>query len=281
MNLKQLNDLTAKEWAQSSRSVWKIVPPPRYSFQLEHGATFPLKLAEQLIQIYSKRGDIVLDPFLGTGTTLIAAKNLGRSGYGFELYPNFYKIACENLNSYDLFQDERETKIFIYNEDCRKILDFVPENHVQLVLTSPPYVDSLHKITKDRTTVHKNSLLVKLNRSAAKLYGNDPRDFGNLDYENFLRELEELMKKLYRITQYGGYGVWIVKDFRDTEKGKPLIPLHSDVGKIGENAGFVWHDLIIWDQNEQRKLIVLGYPSKFYVNINHSFLVVLRKPERR
>ena len=146
------------------------------------------------------------------------------------------------------------------------------------MLTSPPYANFIHRSVKDRKTTHKNSLLVIENFSVVKPYGDDPRDFGNLEYDNFLKETKELMKKLLIVTKPGGYNVWVVKDHRDPQRGKPLIPLHVDIAKIGEEVGFIWHDLIIWDQNEQRRLVVLGYPSVFYVNINHTFLVVLRKP---
>lgn len=87
------------------------------------------------------------------------------------------------------------------------------------------------------------------------------------------------MTELYRVIKPGGYNVWVVKDCRDPQNGKPFIDFHSDIAHTGEEAGFLYHDLIVWDQNEQRSLVLLGYPSVFYVNINHTFLVVLRKPK--
>ena len=49
-------------------------------------------------------------------------------------------------------------------------------------------------------------------------------------------------------------------------------------GRAAEACGWLWHDLIVWDQNEQRSLVLLGYPTRFYTNQNCSFLVVLRNP---
>jgi hypothetical protein len=111
-----------------------------------------------------------------------------------------------------------------------------------------------------------------------KPYGEDERDFGNLSYNEFLEEIGNLMKKLMTVTKPGGYNIWVVKDCRDTQNGKPFIDFHSNIANLGEKAGFLYHDLIVWDQNAQRSLVLLGYPSVFYVNINHTFLVVLRKP---
>lgn len=87
------NGLTPTEWAKLSKNVWNDLSSPRNKYQLEHGAVFPVKLAERLIQMYSKEDDAVLDPFLGIGTTLIAAQNLKRHGVGVELNPYFAKIA--------------------------------------------------------------------------------------------------------------------------------------------------------------------------------------------
>ncbi len=85
------------------------------------------------------------------------------------------------------------------------------------------------------------------------------------------------MQELFRITKKGGYNAWVVKDFRDTKNKIPYVDLHSKIAMAGEKAGFKYHDLIIWDQNQHRKLVLLGYPSVFYVNQNHSYIVILRK----
>jgi DNA modification methylase len=148
-------------------------------------------------------------------------------------------------------------------------------------MTSPPYANFIQRSVKDRQKTHKRSRLVLDNRSSVKPYGDDGRDFGNLGYKEFLSELRDLMVKLLTVTKPGGYNIWVVKDCRDTEHGVPFIEVHSDIGRIGREVGFLYHDLIVWDQNEQRSLVLLGYPSVFYVNINHTFLVVLRKPTNK
>ena len=271
------NGLTPKEWARLSKSVWpaREVSSPREWYHLEHGATFSVALAERVIKIYTKKGDLVLDPFVGVGTTLVAARNLGRKGIGIELYEKFVKIAKQVLSQKTLTEPSEQT---IICGDCRDLLKWVEPNSVQLMFTSPPYANFIHRSIEDRQKTHKTSWLVQKNVSVVKPYGEDPRDFGNLPYEKFLEEIKDLMRKLLIVTKPGGYNVWVVKDHRDPRGGRPIIPVHSDFARIGEKAGFIYHDLIIWDQNEQRSLVLLGYPSVFYVNINHTFLVVLRKP---
>ena len=82
---KTFNGLTAREWASLSRNVWNDVSSSRKKHHLKHGATYPEALTDRIITMYSKEGDLVFDPFLGTGTTLLSAKSLNRNGIGIEL----------------------------------------------------------------------------------------------------------------------------------------------------------------------------------------------------
>lgn len=272
---KSFNGLTAKEWASLSKNVWNDVSSTRKRKHLEHGATFPEKLINRLIKMYTNIGDIVLDPFLGTGTTLEACRNTNRSGIGIELNQRFIPHALEVTRQTTL---QRTISLKVIHDDCRNLLNHVKEESVQLMVTSPPYANFIQKSVEDRENTHKTSLIRFENNSTVSQYSNKKEDFGNLEYSSFLKETRELMKKLFIVTKKGGYNIWVIKDHRDTKNKIPYISFHSDLAKIGEEVGFKYHDLIIWDQTGQRKLVLLGYPSVFYTNQNCSFLVVLRKP---
>ena len=66
----------------------------------DHPAPFPQPLAEDHIKSWSNEGDLVFDPFLGSGTTGVAAKNLGRSFIGIELDPTYFQIAKERIENH-------------------------------------------------------------------------------------------------------------------------------------------------------------------------------------
>jgi DNA modification methylase len=274
---RAFNCLTPKEWTKLSRSVWTSaeVSSTREKHHLEHGATFSTALAERVTKMYTASGDLVLDPFLGVGTTLVAARRLNRRGIGIELYKKYAAIA-EAVLAKEAANTALEQSVIC--GDSRNVLDWVEQDSVQLVFTSPPYADFIHRSLRDRSKTHKNSRLVLDNKSVVKAYGNSPKDFGNLQYEEFMKQIRALMADLLAVTLPGGYNIWVVKDCRNTEDGVPLVDVHSDIARIGQEVGFLYHDLIIWDQNDQRSLVLLGYPSVFYVNVNHTFLVVLRKP---
>lgn len=281
---KTFNGLSAREWASLSMSVWNDVSSVRAKKHLNHGATYPEKLCDRLIKMYSKKNDVVLDPFLGTGTTMISSLKNGRKSVGIELTDRFYKVCEESINNYYLDLSRSYNKIDAskkYNlikGDCLSVLPTLKNNSIQLTITSPPYADLIHKVVKDRTNYHKKSAFVIENNSTSNPYSSDPRDLGNMDLEKYTEKVKEIMKMIYDITKPGGYNAWVVKDFRDTKNNIPYVNLHEIISNCGESAGFKLHDLIIWDQNVHRKLVLLGYPSVFYVNQNHSFIVVLRKP---
>lgn len=281
---KTFNGLCATEWASLSSSVWNDVSSTREKKHLAHGATYPEKLCDRLITMYSKKGDVVLDPFLGTGTTVVSAIKNGRKGIGIELTDRFFSVAEQSINDVtdfsqiSMFDNGHIFEDFkIIQGDCSEKLSELEPESIQLTVTSPPYADLIHKVVEDREKHHKNSRFVTENNARTNIYSNDDRDLGNMGIETYIEKVEIIMKKLFKVTKPGGYNAWVVKDFRDTKNGIPYIDLHSKIAAAGEKAGFKYHDLIIWDQNRHRKLVLLGYPSVFYVNQNHSYIVIMRK----
>jgi DNA modification methylase len=280
------NGLTPTEWALLSKNVvveddllnpvWNDLSSPRNKYQLEHGAVYPIKLCERLIKMYSAEGDTVFDPFLGIGTTMIAAQGMNRHCVGTELNPKFADIANKWLEDVQgLFGNGLHYKIV--NDDCRNLLQHVRKDKVQITVTSPPYADFIQKSLKDRETTHKTSVIKLENNSTVKQYSQEENDFGNLPYPEFLEQIKHILKDNLEVTKAGGYSCWVVKDYRDTKHKVPYVPFHSDLARAGEEVGWKYHDLIIWDQTGQRRLVLLGYPSVLYTNQNCSFIVVFRK----
>lgn len=276
---KAFNNLTTQEWAKNSRSVWNDVSSPRSKSALKHGATFPKKLSDRVISLYCAKNDLVLDPFLGTGTTALSALELGRKVVGFELSSEFCEIALQLLkeNMKQTLFDTKYTNYKITQGDCVELIDTLENDSIALTLTSPPYADLIHKVVDDRQNRHKKSAFVVDNNATTRIYSQDKNDLGNMSFEPYMQAVKKVMQKLYLKTKPNGYNIWVVKDYRDTKNKIPYVDLHTHIAQAGMEAGFKYHDLIIWDQNERRRLVLLGYPSVFYVNQNHSFIVVLRK----
>lgn len=190
---KTFNGMTAKEWTLNSRSVWNDLSSARKKKHLNHGATYPEKLCDRVISMYSKKGDTILDPFLGTGTTIISAINNDRYGIGIELSPAYFQLANQEIqNSVNLLST---TMFQVYNGDCEEELDNIEDAKMQLALTSPPYADLIHKVVDDRTKRHKNSAFVCENNSTTKVYSDFECDLGNMPIETYKEKVIRIMRK--------------------------------------------------------------------------------------
>lgn len=89
------NRLTAQEWKDwGYRQIWEIASVRANDV---HPAMFPLQLASRVIKLYTDEGDVVLDPFLGSGTTAIAAIKLNRKFIGIEKVKKYYEIASNSI----------------------------------------------------------------------------------------------------------------------------------------------------------------------------------------
>jgi site-specific DNA-methyltransferase (adenine-specific) len=92
---KELSKLTTAEWNSYFAGHWNF-PGEK---QEKHLAMFPEELPRRLIHMFSFVGETVLDPFLGSGTTSLAARKLGRNSIGYELHPSFVPIIKKKLQS--------------------------------------------------------------------------------------------------------------------------------------------------------------------------------------
>lgn len=93
-NMEGVTDITPKEFMECASGVWKIQPCLKY----DTIANFPIELPRRCIRFLSYVGDIVLDPFMGSGTTAVAAKQTGRKYTGFEISPVYFKKIIDNLS---------------------------------------------------------------------------------------------------------------------------------------------------------------------------------------
>ena len=79
----------------SKRNNWWLIPPQNKSNG--HPAVMPEKLAADHIRTWTDPGETILEPFMGSGTTLVACAKLGRKGIGIELDPDYFEIACKRV----------------------------------------------------------------------------------------------------------------------------------------------------------------------------------------
>jgi DNA modification methylase len=261
---RRANELDGATWTRYSISVWRDVRKTPEEVALKHPALFPKALVSRLIQCFLAPGDkVVLDPFMGVGSTPIAAAELGKVGIGIELSEEYFTKAGRRPIQTHADVTVREPPRFI-RDDANNLLKHVPPASVDLVVTSPPYWDIL---LQKRTADYK----------PIRHYGDEDKDLGKIqDYHAFLFSVQKVFKQVWEVLKPGKYCCVVVMDIR---KGNRLYPYHADLANYLEQMHFHLEDIIIWDRShEYNNLRPLGYPSVFRVNKVHEYILVLRKP---
>jgi site-specific DNA-methyltransferase (adenine-specific) len=103
--LKELARMTREEWNTYFTGHWRFAGAK----QVEHIAMFPEELPKRLIKMFSFPNEVVLDPFAGSGTTLKAARALGRSSVGYEINKDYISVILKKI-------DAKEDDILVINE---------------------------------------------------------------------------------------------------------------------------------------------------------------------
>lgn len=261
---ERLNNLTGKEWLQHSFSIWKDIKKNKEEWSLKHPAMFPIMLIERLIDIFTNtKKQVILDPFMGSGSTLIGAQNKGHKAIGFEINKLYISMAKNRLENVYRSIFSGNSNYEIINDSSENIDKYISPDTIDLTITSPPYWDILNrKRSADRKDIRN--------------YSNSETDFGNIEnYEQFLSFLQLVFRKVHNVTKNGQYCIVIVMDIR---KKSTFYPFHSDLTKKMEEINFSLKDIIIWDrQKEYNNMRPLGYPYSFIVNKVHEYILIFRK----
>jgi len=257
-----LNELTNTQWMIETKSVWFSKPPQRDSLKAQHPATFAESDIVRLIEFFTKRGGRVLDPFVGSGSTLVACSQCDREGTGIELIQRWADTARKRL---ELEQPEYPQTVL--EGDVRKVIHTLSNASFDFVVTSPPYWMILRK---------DNDHKVKAERKAKGLqtrYSDEENDLGNLEsYEEFLGELGAIFSQCRRVLKKKKYMCVVVSDFRHKSK---FVAYHADIIHTMESAGFTLEGITILAQ-DSKALYPYGIPYAFVSNIHHQYILVFR-----
>lgn len=268
----KLNDLTGKEWIKFSKSWFIHTPPRRKNNEILHPAKYPESLVEDFIKFFTKKNEWVFDPFLGTGSTLIAAGNLSRNAYGIELNKNYFNIAEKRIT-----KNNFKNKIIAFNGNSLITSDLIKANLGQrrkfdFVITSPPYWNQLERNSMRQKSRNDKGLDTK--------YSNSADDIGNIkSYEDFLEIQAKIFDSVYDVTKENAYLTIITNNIYYKSKLYPLaFDTATSLTKRGEKS-WVMKDEKIWLQND-KPLIALGVNSAWVGNRHHQYCLIFRKERR-
>lgn len=264
----KLNNLDPKTWLKFQKSWFVHNPPPRRKDVLAHPAKFPETLAQEFVEFFTKKGQTVLDPMMGTGSALVAALRAGRNAVGIELNPKYFKIAQAVLAEEQaaLGPAGRKLTVNVFNGDAAEAGRLgLPA--IDYVLTSPPYWDMLHAKGAENQKKRRGTPGLDV------VYSDDPRDLGNVrDYEGFVEQLAQLYEALAPALKPKAYLTIIVKNVK---KGGKIYPLAWDLARRLSQT-YTLKDEKIWAQDNQR-LAPYGLGNAWVSNTFHHYCLQFRK----
>ena len=263
-----INCLTPKEWLKSQVAVWEFFYETRDVRDKEiHPAVFPIALPKKCIELFTHKGELVLDPFAGIGTTLIAAKDLERNAVGFDLNKSYVTFAKKRLSQTKL---QGNTQQIIIDEDSINIPKYLDKETISLCVTSPPYANMLNKPKLNKSRI--GNLRYNQHYKKVQQYSNNPRDLGTMEPKKFAEELGKIYEKILPLLKPKAHCVINITDLWWENK---RILLYSYVIEAMEKAGYELRNTIIRDR---RNLIngagIFGWPSN-YITLGATFEYIL------
>ena len=262
-----LNDLDGRSWLLLSKSFWTSESSPEDKAAYKHPAPFMIKDIEKLISLFTKKGMTVLDPFAGSGTTLVAAHNLGRKGIGIDLNEEYLQLYQQRLSG-----NVNECQ-YIVGDSLEVLNSF---DTVDYIVTSPPYHNILRNNSKGtRNNSGKNYRMSA--RDGVEYYSELENDLGNLDkYEDFLNALKAIMAKAYQCLRNKKYASIIISDFTVDRKE---VCVQADIVRLMQEVGFSFVGTTILMQTV-KPLYPFGYPYAYKINHHHQNIINFRKEEQ-
>ncbi len=268
-----LSCITAKEWLKGQIGVWRFSYEGRdIRDKKVHPATFPISLARKVIELFTHEGELVLDPFVGSGTTLVAASDTNRNAVGFDLSEEYIRLCGERLASLELFNNTHQLAV---QDDARNISNYLSEENLSLIFTSPPYANLLNRKRKNKSRRdRKNEQLGKVEQ-----YSQDARDLGILELEHYTTAMGDIYEKLLPLLKPKAHCVINVSDMWWENQ---RITIHVSLIEELRKRGYELRNTIIWDRtNIVNRLGIFGWPSNYItMGVTFEYLLDFWRPPK-
>jgi DNA modification methylase len=256
---KQVECIQPDDTELETTTVWSF--PERGSWATHQGnyrGNWAPQIPRNLILRYTQPGDLVLDPMVGSGTTLVECRLLGRNGIGVDVNYQSLMLAFDRLNfePHSLYEELPQSNIRLFHGDAR-LLSLIGDETVDLVATHPPYAGII---------AYSKSAPVEGDLSQIR------------SLEGFLQAIEQVARECYRVLKPNKHCAILIGD---TRRHKHYIPIAYRVMERFLEAGFILREDIIkvqWNMKSTRDRWSRGGARDFML-IYHEHLFVFRKPD--
>jgi len=268
-----INCLSAKEWIKNQLGVLQFTYEKRdIRDKSVRPATFPVSLAKRVISLFSHEGELVLDPFTGSGTVLLAAQDLNRNALGFDLQEKYIELCKSRLINNNFFNNSKQIPIL---DDALNIQDYLEKETLSLIFTSPPYANLLNRQRKNKSRrgeTRNNDQFMKIEQ-----YSQDPRDLGTMPIDIYTQNMGDIFERLLPLLKPKAHCVINVPDMWWENK---RITIHVALIEELRKRGYELRNIIIWDRtNIVNQIGIFGWPSNYItMGVTFEYLLDFWKP---
>jgi DNA modification methylase len=268
-----INCLTAKEWMLSQIAIQEFFYEKRdIRDKKQHPATFPIVLAAHFIKLFTHKGELVLDPFVGSGTTLVAAQDLERNAVGFDLKQEYVDLAHSRISRPRLtdFTETPTTKQLAICANAKDIAEYLEPETVTFCLTSPPYANMLNRKRLNKSL--RGNLRKNEHYLTVQQYSDDPEDLGTMDTKPYVQALGTIFKGIRPLLRPKSH---CVINITDLWWKNHRLPIHVETIREMERVGYELRNVIIWDRrNLVNRAGIFGWPNN-YITLSTTFEYLL------
>lgn len=271
----KLNNLSGGEWTYFLNSVintrYPTSGPESYAHHIRriHPSPKPPQLTRQIIEFFTREGEIVFDYFMGVGGTLLGASLCHRRALGIDLNPDFlrvYREACQYLGlpEQPVLQGDSAKLL----RSGTKINQQLTGEKVSLILLDPPYGDMMARPKTGEAVKNGGNF-------SPTPYSDLNEDLGNMPWTAFLQQFHETVVDAMKFLRSRGHLVIFFKDLQP--KGKEVNLLHADlINDLNQIPELQYLGARIW-ADQTVNLYPYGYPFSFVANQIHQYIMVFRK----
>lgn len=266
--------ITAKDWLRGMVTIKEFFYESRdIRDKSIHPAMYPIALPAHYIKLLTHSGELVLDPFVGVGSTLIAAQDLGRNAVGFDLQKKYIEVCKQRLSQTRLNDKTQQLPLV---DDANNISKYLPEESIVLSITSPPYPEFLTHKRKNKSM--RGDLRENVHYDTIQQYSDHPHDLGHMSHAKYKTELTKIYKRIFPLMKSNSHCIINVNDlWKDNKR----YATHIYVIEALEKAGFEFRNTFIWDKrNLVNNVGIFGWPNNYIsLGTTMEFILDFWKPK--
>lgn len=211
---------------------------------------FARNICRTCVLLYSKPGDMVVDPFIGHNSRMSVCVSAGRHYHGYDVSKRFMK---DNIAIKESLLDTYEGMTIELNEHTSEQMIYTPDEYGDFTITSPPYWN-------------------------IEDYGDEPEQLGKWSetYDEFMKKMQSVANENFRTLKSGAFAAWFINDFRKDGK---FYSYHVDTKAMLERAGFIMWDIMIVDLGRAfRESFISQIIDQQILPKRHEYGIIVRKP---